>query len=1049
MVSGLAVKLSLVFFSLSVIYAFLGIYVYLINRKSKIHLLFLLITASMAVWANAFSISNSAATKEISEFWRGMAALGWGTFFSYIVHFFIVLTNYRPKLDRKFLLLIIYIPALFNILLYAPGGFIASSQYDMALTQWGWINTTPMDIWGLSFILYYVTFSLIAIGLLIRWYRVSTEKEVKKQALYLLLSSIAPFILGTFTEAILSDFLRIPFIDLTILFLIIPILTILVMMRKFGFFYRPVTDDRNNVKSGLLFIESRQKLFDMVSIIYFAFGAFLFALHHFRLNDPILPNFINSMVMWGVGILIINLSKITSNQNLQNTIFITIAILTIPFLMFRYSYAGGATVWALFLFPMLIAVVFKNRKYLITVTVVNIALQIFFMVVYLNAKITLDWTDYLIRILIIFVAFFLAQYLNQIYINRLEKNQKQIEIQELISNISRRFIDINSENYRSVVNKMLEECSKVFGYDRSYICFFDENDTIFEIRHIYKKWIPDEKETLVKKPLKIELGEVFHYTDYQWVFDSMLRGEMINIVDPTKLPQDGKIVYHYMMENHIQILTVIPIKDDAEVTGFIVFEAFENELNMPREKESASLLVIANLLSIATKKIDQESELFKNAYYDSITGLPNRYYMLGEIQKEIDEYGEENPFAIFILDVDNFSDVNNVYGHEVGDELIAAIAARYTSCIAECGRLSRFSGDNFMMMVPLTNKKNPTEIVEMILNKLVKPFVLDDKDFFITGSVGAAIYPQDAGDARTLIKNADLAKYESKKSGVNSYVFYSDYLNQKAINKTVLIAGLNKALDNNELFTEYQPLVDFKTLQIVGAEVLLRWASPNLGLISPAQFIPLAEQTGIIHKIGNFVLHQGMDLIKKIEKLGLPPIRISVNISGEQFRDAGFANSLKKMLVEKNIRPEFLELELTERIVMAEQGFVIGAMNQLKELGVTIAIDDFGIEYSSLSRLKILPIDFLKVDKIFIDDLEFSEKDRHIAQMISQLATILKIKVTAEGVETKNQFDFLRGSLYDMAQGYYFSRPISEQKLLELLTGQYKFGNSIILADKT
>lgn len=280
-------------------------------------------------------------------------------------------------------------------------------------------------------------------------------------------------------------------------------------------------------------------------------------------------------------------------------------------------------------------------------------------------------------------------------------------------------------------------------------------------------------------------------------------------------------------------------------------------------------------------------------------------------------------------------------------------------------------------------------------------------------------------------------------------MFYSDYLNQKAINKTVLIAGLNKALDNNELFTEYQPLVDFKTLQIVGAEVLLRWASPNLGLISPAQFIPLAEQTGIIHKIGSFVLHQGMDLIKKIEKLGLPPIRISVNISGEQFRDAGFANSLKKMLVEKNIRPEFLELELTERIVMAEQGFVIGAMNQLKELGVTIAIDDFGIEYSSLSRLKILPIDFLKVDKIFIDDLEFSEKDRHIAQMISQLATILKIKVTAEGVETKNQFDFLRGSLYDMAQGYYFSRPISEQKLLELLTGQYKFGNSIILADKT
>ncbi|WP_341679298.1 EAL domain-containing protein [Niveibacterium sp. SC-1] len=429
-----------------------------------------------------------------------------------------------------------------------------------------------------------------------------------------------------------------------------------------------------------------------------------------------------------------------------------------------------------------------------------------------------------------------------------------------------------------------------------------------------------------------------------------------------------------------------------------------------------------------------EERLHYQARHDALTGLPNRFEFQERFNDMLARAQRQNAqVAVMMLDLDRFKDVNDSLGHAAGDDLLQQVAERLGSCLRQIDVVGRFGGDEFAVLLDRISAQGAATVAEKLLQAFKPPFSVAGHQIFVSGSIGISCFPADATDAAALLKNADAAMYRAKTDGRNGFHFFSAEINARAMETLLTSSGLRLALERNELVLHYQPCVDLATGRITAVEALVRWQHPEQGLLAPLRFIPIAEETGLIEPIGEWVLKEACRQMRSWRDAGLPLERVAVNLAARQFAQADLPARVADVLKGAGLDACHLELELTESMMMEQPERVVQALRELKDLGVTVAIDDFGTGYSSLSYLKRFPIDFLKIDRSFIKDIPDDSEDMAITSAIIAMARSLGLQLIAEGVETMAQRDFLHRQGCDTGQGYLFSKPVVPQEIERML----------------
>ncbi|UZE97720.1 bifunctional diguanylate cyclase/phosphodiesterase [Alkalimarinus alittae] len=431
-----------------------------------------------------------------------------------------------------------------------------------------------------------------------------------------------------------------------------------------------------------------------------------------------------------------------------------------------------------------------------------------------------------------------------------------------------------------------------------------------------------------------------------------------------------------------------------------------------------------------------EQQLLRQANYDILTGLPNRMLALDRLKLALAQARrDDHKVGLMFLDLDNFKHINDTMGHDNGDSLLIEASRRISSCLRGTSTVARLGGDEFLVILPsLDDDAAAEQVAERILQTFTPPFILTNQEVFISTSIGIAIYPTDSDTSSTLLQHADAAMYQAKDKGKSSFQRFSPEMNQDSHERLQIETRLRRALELEELELYYQPIVQASTGKIIGAEALIRWNNPTLGIISPDKFIPLAEETGLIVPIGDWVLNTACKDIKHWQQTTGMNLTIAVNVSPRQFRDGGFIETVNQVLSETQLDPQFLELEITERLILDKSIETSGIFKHLDEKGIKLSIDDFGTGYSALGYLKSYPFDTLKIDKSFVQDVIESSEDAALVTAIITMAHSLGLKVIAEGVEEAPQLGFLNQHNCDYAQGYFFSRPVPAEDFNNWLT---------------
>jgi diguanylate cyclase (GGDEF)-like protein/PAS domain S-box-containing protein len=445
-------------------------------------------------------------------------------------------------------------------------------------------------------------------------------------------------------------------------------------------------------------------------------------------------------------------------------------------------------------------------------------------------------------------------------------------------------------------------------------------------------------------------------------------------------------------------------------------------------------LFIHGAFSDITDRKEKEIEINYLSFNDEVTRIPNRRFFVREVTNHINNYPNEKIAFIFI-DLDNFKYVNDTYGHDAGDLLLIEFAKIIKNMKIKDSLFARYGGDEFIIVQYNIQEKNQIKyILDNIIKKLSNPIIINDKEIFCTLSIGVSVYPIDGGDMPILLKRADMAMYLAKVNGKNRYEFFDIKILEILNREFDIEKGLRVAVDKSEIKMLYQPKIKVDTEEVIGFESLVRWNSKSLGIVSPSEFIPIAESSGLIIPIGKYIINESFRRCKELTLKNNKKFKMAINLSEVQIRDEDIVSFISESLKFYDLSAEYIEFEITESIIMKSAEKNISTLEKLKKLGVSLALDDFGTGYSSLSYLRTLPIDVLKIDKSFIDGIVIEEKSEYIINSIVELSHYLSLLVVAEGVETKEQLDFLKRISCDVIQGYYFSRPVEFDEAIRMIS---------------
>lgn len=459
------------------------------------------------------------------------------------------------------------------------------------------------------------------------------------------------------------------------------------------------------------------------------------------------------------------------------------------------------------------------------------------------------------------------------------------------------------------------------------------------------------------------------------------------------------------------------------------------EMSLSASTQDTGETVVWGVCRDITERKIAQHELYKLAHHDILTGLPNRILLEDRLQQaKALAHRTNSLFAVLFLDLDRFKIINDTLGHSVGDELLRMVSVRLKSALRETDTIARIGGDEFIVILQDTkDRPNIAFLADKINRSLSLPFTLRDHELFITTSLGISVFPDDTSNTDDMIKKADIAMYHAKAIGRNNFQFYNDGMDENASRRFTISNSLRRGLEQNEFRVYYQPKVDVLSGHIVAMEALVRWEHPELGLLSPVEFIQLAEETGLIMQLGEWVLRESCRQNKKWQDEKLIDMRVAVNLSGYQLQHTNLLETIKTVLKETGLSPDHLELEITESVIMQNPEFAVSILNEFSEMGIHISIDDFGTGYSSLAHLKRFSVNTLKIDKSFVRDVDLNTTDAAIATAIIAMGNSLNLNVIAEGVETEAQFEFLKLNNCHQVQGFLFSKPLPAEDLHAIL----------------
>lgn len=515
-----------------------------------------------------------------------------------------------------------------------------------------------------------------------------------------------------------------------------------------------------------------------------------------------------------------------------------------------------------------------------------------------------------------------------------------------------------------------------------------------------------------------------------------LDGEAIRLSDAENDPRYSGGLFAY---NAHSLLTVVVKTSDGTITGVIQclnktsgnFEEADEEL-LKAFGDLAGLAIERTTFALEQKRLS--AQLIFQAKHDALTGLPNRLMLEESLEKALgDAKRKKHQVAVLFIDLDRFKMINDSLGHTVGDALLQQVACRLQSGVRFTDMVARQGGDEFVIVLNVVkNLQSVNRIAENILKSLQEPFIVSSQELYISASIGISLYPSHGETVTEILRHADNAMYKVKDQGKNNFRFFIKDMDESEQRRLWLMTQLHKALELGELLLHYQPQIDIEQAKMVGLEALIRWNHRELGLVSPGEFIPLAEETGLIIPIGAWVIEEACRQAVEWQERGLPPVRVSVNVSALQFSRDDFIETVLYALDKSGLEPQWLELELTEGLLLGDTQSIASKLRQLKEIGVYLAIDDFGTGYSSLRYLQQLPIDTLKIDQSFVRTLgtpQESPKTKALLKTIAMLGNNLDMRVIAEGVETSQQLDYLEEIGCQEIQGYFISRPLRVQDL--------------------
>lgn len=524
--------------------------------------------------------------------------------------------------------------------------------------------------------------------------------------------------------------------------------------------------------------------------------------------------------------------------------------------------------------------------------------------------------------------------------------------------------------------------------------------------------------------------------DYRWInpayceFLGKSEKDILGVSDFDLFPEE--IAPHSRKKDEQVIASGVTASNDEEWISVEGEKKWFQVTKTPIYDENGNIAGILCTAHDISQHKEYEQQIWHRANYDALTLLPNRTLFLDRLEQAMHyAHRKRKHLAVIFVDLDRFKWVNDRMGHAAGDQLLREAATRMLSCARETDTVARISGDEFVVILNHIEDLHDVErVIEKLLGCLEEPFLLDGKENArITGSAGITLYPDDGNDVSTLLKNADIAMYRAKEKGRNNFVFFTREMNESFHYRLHMEQDLRQALERQEWVLHYQPIVDLSSQKVIAVEALVRWQHPELGLLQPEQFIPLAEESGLITQLGEWVLYEAAKQAHIWQKNDTRQFHIAVNISSRQCQESNFEENLKKILADAQSPINSIRLEITESIMMEQSAINLAKLQRIEKFGVTLSLDDFGTGYSSLIQLKHCPVDSIKVEREFVRDVLTNKNDAMLVQAIIDLAHNFNIKVVAEGIESEQQLEFLKNAGADFGQGYYFSKPLPAQEL--------------------
>ncbi len=1003
----------LLFFAVFAVYLYFGLRVIHDDPEGAPNKVFFALCVCGCLWAFGLSLANCAPTRSASQMWWRVSALGSCTFFGFLPHFPLALRAQGfTSLGRK-AAYVLHAPALWCLWRYSISSKSAETVYDLVQTPYGWLNAAGVHGSSSLFVLYRglcILGAICVMWLLLRRTREPLLLRRLKIALRLLLAGGCLSVLTDVLPVLYPPY-SLP--HMTPIFMVAPVAAM--------YYASGYGKGKDIAKDSLILSQqTRHKLQFYLGCTYVSGGILVFANQYFpnfSVNkDWLVRTTQTGVMLFLLGLVILAVQRL-KDRKIADALTLGMLLFSIPLITLRFVQSGGVTVWAFPFVMILVSLMYDGRVPLFLVTVVSVLTQLVLWAMSPKSLVLVDEFDHVLRMGMYLIAFWVGSFVNTTYVYRLKENIRKVKSQQLISQVSFSFVGINSENMGDVIEGMLASLGRFFRVDEVCLSLsgrFEEGEP-----PVYR-W-PEERG--MKESGSSEGAKLPPWCEERLNWGEGIFVDDIGALQESENPHDDKTLS----------FALFPVLENKQLLGYLSLAAGEPKLWSAEDK--ALLGILGNLLSDGLIRVRAEREIEHMAYYDSLTGLPNRHLFSDQLKHAIKGAGPGEGIVVLFVDLDSFKVLNDTMGHDKGDIVLRDIGAGLAKAVGPEGVAARFGGDEFLIMVRGPSYAYGIEkvVAQEVMGLFEQPFSVDNREFFVTASVGGAVYPFDGEDAVTLIKNADIAMYAAKTRGKNQFAMCTRHMKDDVQKNIHLSNDLYRVLEKRELEVHYQPQIKTATGGIIGLEALLRWNHPQRGSIPPSLFIPLAEANGTITSVGKWVLETAIRQNKRWQIMGRPDLRMAVNLSVVQLNDPGLVLSVSRILKEQDMDPKYLEIEITESAATKESGRIMETLYGLKSLGVTISIDDFGTEYSSLSRLKVLPVDRIKIDMQFVQSIERSEKDQAIVKVIISLAKSLGLGVLAEGVETAPQLDFLNRKMCDEVQGYYYYKPMPADEVEQLL----------------